>query len=183
MDYVVFDLELNSKIFKSKIPNEIIEIGAVKLDENLNKVGEFQSFIKPKVFRKLFPVVKRKTNISQCDIDNADCFKEVMDRFRAWLGEEYILCSWGHDDIHHFKENCKFNRRGYKWIKSHIDIQKHFSKLYGFSDGTRSSLANALKILEIPVEDCLHRAYIDAIYTAEVFVRIFDILEEKKVSH
>ena len=180
MNYIIFDLELNSKIFKSKLPNEIIEIGAVKVDDKLKQIGEFQAFVKPKIFRKLFPIVKRKTKINQKDIDDAESFKIVLDDFKDWIGgHEYILCSWGHDDFHHMKENCLFNRRSAKWINNHIDIQKHFSSLYGFASGTRSSLANALELLEITVDEDLHRADVDAKYTSEIFVRIFDKLDSQ----
>lgn len=60
MNYIIYDLELNSKPFKSKLPNEIIEIGAIKLDSDLKEIDTFQAFIKPHYFKKLFPVVKRK---------------------------------------------------------------------------------------------------------------------------
>ena len=48
-NFIIFDLEFNSV----KIPdtdkhiNEIIEIGAVKLDSNLNEIGSFNSTVKP----------------------------------------------------------------------------------------------------------------------------------------
>jgi DNA polymerase III epsilon subunit-like protein len=45
--------------------------------------------------------------------------------------------------------------------------------LYGFTAGTRSSLSNALELLEIPIEEELHRADVDAKYTAEIFIRVF----------
>ena len=59
MNYIVYDLELNSKPFKSHIPNEIIEIGAVKLNDNLQKLDSFSSFVKPRRFNKLFPIAMR----------------------------------------------------------------------------------------------------------------------------
>jgi len=78
MNYIVYDLELNSKPFKSSIPNEIIEIGAIKLNENLQEIGMFSSFIKPKYFKKLFSVVKQKTKITQEQINSADSFRNVI---------------------------------------------------------------------------------------------------------
>ena len=178
MDYIVFDLELNSKIFKSRLPNEIIEIGAVKLNDRLERVSSFQSFVKPKVHSKLFSIVKRKTNILQQDINNAQGFKDVLSSFKEWIGRDFILCSWGHDDIHHLKLNCQFNRSGSKWVSSYIDIQKHLSKIYNAPAGQRYSLTKALEILGIEVEGELHRADIDAKYTAEVFKRIFDRIHD-----
>lgn len=178
MNYIVFDLELNSKIFKSKTPNEIIEIGAIKLNERLECVDSFQAFVKPKVHKKLFPVVKRKTNILQQDINDAPNFRSVLLAFKEWIGRDYILCSWGHDDIHHLKLNCQFNKSGVKWIDSHIDIQKHFSRIYNAPAGQRYSLAKALELLGITVGEELHRADADARYTAEVFVRIYDKIDK-----
>jgi 3'-5' exoribonuclease 1 len=176
-NYIIFDLELNSKAFKSSRPNEIIEIGAVKLDSCLQNMGVFQSYVRPKVFRKLFPVIKRKTKIKQGDINDAPTFKEVLRSFKEWIGKDYVLCSWGHDDIHHLKANCEFNRRGTKWLNNHIDIQKQFSKLYNLPVGQRFSLKNALDALDISVEKDLHRADVDAKYTAEIFIRVFDKLD------
>lgn len=179
MNYIIFDLELNSKIFKSKVPNEIIEIGAVKLNDQLESVDFFQAFVKPKVHRKLFPVVKRKTNIQQQDVNDARSFKEVLAEFKKWIGSDYVLCSWGYDDIHHLKLNCQFNRYSSKWVDNYIDVQKHFSKIYDAPAGQRYGLSKALELLEIPVEDELHRADADAKYTAEVFVQIYSkIMDE-----
>ncbi|MCX7745700.1 MAG: exonuclease domain-containing protein [Clostridia bacterium] len=182
MNYIVFDLELNSKAFKSRIPNEIIEIGAVKLNENLEIEGVFQSFVKPKIFRKLFPIIKTKTGISQYEVNEAESFKVVLKRFKEWIGEEYILCCWGHDDIHHMRANCQFNRRNIDWLKDYIDIQRQFSKIFESPPGQRYSLEKALSVLEIDTEEDLHRAFIDAKYTAEIFKRIFDKLNLKGCS-
>ena len=46
MNYIVLDLEWNQAAYKSveeeDLPFEIIEIGAVKMDQNTNILGEFQ---------------------------------------------------------------------------------------------------------------------------------------------
>jgi inhibitor of KinA sporulation pathway (predicted exonuclease) len=177
MHYIIFDLELNSRVFKSRIPNEIIEIGAVKLDEELQVIGQFHSFVRPKVFRKLFPLIRKKTGIKQAEIDTADGFKDVLASFRQWIGNDYVLCSWGYDDIHHLKANCKFNRRGTDWLKRNMDIQREVSKLYQLPQGQRFSLKNALEHLNIPIIGRLHRADNDAEHTAKIFISVFDSLD------
>lgn len=177
MDYIVFDLELNSKPFKNRHPNEIIEIGAVKLNDNLEETGNFQCFVRPRLYKKLFSVVKNKTGINQEDISGAIGFRKAVAQFREWMGTDYILCSWGHDDIHHMRQNCKFNHMGAGWINQSIDVQKQVSRIFGLVRGTAYSLENALKALDIPVEGQLHRADSDARYTAEIFRRIFTKLE------
>ena len=58
MDYVIVDFEWNQSPYgkgtgKKKLPFEIIEIGAVKLDENRNIIDTFDAVIQPKVYKKL----------------------------------------------------------------------------------------------------------------------------------
>ena len=55
MNFIIFDLEWNNAYnYKLKRGmNEIIEIGAVKLDENLDVVDTFKQLIKPQLSRKL----------------------------------------------------------------------------------------------------------------------------------
>ncbi|MDQ2085859.1 3'-5' exonuclease [Herbivorax sp. ANBcel31] len=174
MNYIIYDLELNSKPFKSNLPNEIIEIGAVKLDKNLQEIGKFQAFIKPKYFKKLFSLVKRKTKITQEDINKADDFKKVIKNFQQWIGSDCVLISWGHDDIYNLSLNCRYNRIKIGWLKQNIDIQKQFSSIFNLPSSQRYSLKNALKLLEIEVLDDFHRALTDAEYTSKIFKCIFD---------
>ena len=57
-NYIVFDLEWNQSIEGKEhsiehFPFEIIEIGAVKLDEKLNMVSDFHGLITPQVYVEL----------------------------------------------------------------------------------------------------------------------------------
>lgn len=54
MYYIIMDLEWNNSYMKSaqRFVNEIIEVGAVKLDENLNTVSTFSEIIKPVLSKK-----------------------------------------------------------------------------------------------------------------------------------
>ena len=58
MNYIVFDLEWNQCPYgkgqeNERIPFEIIEIGAVKLNEEREKVAEFHRIIRPCVYRQM----------------------------------------------------------------------------------------------------------------------------------
>ncbi|UUZ92201.1 hypothetical protein LJK87_43485 [Paenibacillus sp. P25] len=48
MNYIVIDLEFNGRRHYNVYPMEIIEIGAVKLNEQLEIIDTFQSYIRPK---------------------------------------------------------------------------------------------------------------------------------------
>ena len=70
MYYIIFDLEWNNAYnYKTKKGfNEIIEIGAVKLDRNFNIVGTFKQLIKPQVSKKLSSRFKNLTHITSEEI-------------------------------------------------------------------------------------------------------------------
>ena len=58
MDYVIFDLEWNQCPYgkgkeNPKLPFEIIEIGAVKMDGERNVLGTFHRIVKPVVYQHL----------------------------------------------------------------------------------------------------------------------------------
>ena len=56
MNYIVMDLEWNQcpdgkEYANEKLPFEIIEIGAVKLNQNKEIVGRFHEIIRPQVYK------------------------------------------------------------------------------------------------------------------------------------
>ncbi|MEG1614303.1 MAG: 3'-5' exonuclease, partial [Oscillospiraceae bacterium] len=98
MQYVIMDLEWNTAYSHrfGKYINEIIEIGAIMLDENRETVSTFSSFIKPQIEKKLRSRVKILTNITNDDISDGESFLTVLENFNSWVGEEEtIFLSWG----------------------------------------------------------------------------------------
>ena len=76
MQYVVLDLEWNQptsyssyayKEVGGKLMFELIQIGAVKVDEYLNVIDSFSQFIRPVHYTKLNPRIRRITHIEQKD--------------------------------------------------------------------------------------------------------------------
>ena len=58
MNYIVFDLEWNQCPYgkdkeNQRLPFEIIEIGAVKLNGKKEMTGEFHRLVRPMVYKKL----------------------------------------------------------------------------------------------------------------------------------
>lgn len=55
MDYIVLDLEWNGAFSRrrKKYINEIIDIGAVRLNEKLKQVGSYSMLITPQIGKKL----------------------------------------------------------------------------------------------------------------------------------
>jgi DNA polymerase III epsilon subunit-like protein len=63
MDFIIMDLEWNNTYARKTkgFINEIIEIGAVKLDENLNFKDKFSCLVRPQIGKKLRGSVKELT--------------------------------------------------------------------------------------------------------------------------
>ncbi|WP_407313122.1 exonuclease domain-containing protein [Desulfosporosinus sp. SB140] len=183
MNYIVFDLEFNM-FFKFKegdlanpgLKNEIIQIGAVKLNKQLERIGEFNLLIKPVVYKRLNPYVKKKTNINTSRVVPRRSFMEAMESFKAWIGNEAVLCSWGQDDILGLRENCSFFGFNALIFDKFINIQKIYMKHEGLTK--QPSLESAVDGLEIEKSLPFHDAFSDAAYTADIFKKVYDFSED-----
>ena len=114
MNYIVFDLEWNqpysndiSFMKRTKMPltGEIIQIGAVKLNEKMDIIDHFTMFIKPQYLPRMHKHVCELTGITSRELDHGVPFKTAMQYFQKWCGDEYMLLSWGSDDILILREN------------------------------------------------------------------------------
>lgn len=167
MNYIVFDLEATCG--KGIDRSEIIEIGAVKLDDNLNIIDTFSYFVKPIINPSLTPFCKDLTSIKQEDVDNADIFPFVINLFKLFIGNDYWLCSWGHYDKKQLKSDCELHELPIDWINNHISLKHQFK----VSGGKRVGMKTALKLLDIPMTGTHHRGIDDSINITKIFVKCF----------
>jgi 3'-5' exoribonuclease 1 len=96
MNYIVFDLEATCWEGVDVGQNEIIEIGAVKINDQKQIISEFEKFVKPLKHPILSDFCISLTSITQEDVNNAEYFNTVAEEFKDWIGygaENYILCS------------------------------------------------------------------------------------------
>jgi len=179
MNYIVFDLEFNM-FFKFKegdlanpeLKNEIIQIGAVKLNEALETISSFDLIIKPVIYRRMNPYVKRKTNINTSRVVQGTPFLKAIESFHSWAGDDSVLCSWGHDDILALRDNCLFFGFGALTFDKFINIQQIYMKHRSLSK--QPSLESAVEDLEIEVSTPFHDALSDASYTAIIFRKVYN---------
>ena len=175
MNYIVLDLEWNQspdgKEYSYKdIPFEIIQIGAVKLDEKLQIVSEFDRYVKPQIYMKMHKIVEELLCISMDELtEKGEVFEIVIKDFLEWCGEDYIFCTWGSTDLIELQRNIYHYNIDYKPPKPFLfyDLQKLYS--INFSDGaTRITLQHAIEEQGINSEQEYHMAINDARYTARV---------------
>ena len=118
MNYIVLDLEFNQSFpFKTgkkvepnpECPFEIIQIGAVKLNEKFQQLDTFNYMIRPQIYPRLHPFVEKITGIHPEQLAGQPTFAEAYQAFLAFIGDEpAILCTWGGDDIKSLYRNIYF---------------------------------------------------------------------------
>ncbi len=167
MSYVILDLEWNTAFCKAhnKHVNEIIEFGAIKLDNKLNVVETFSYLVKPTVAKEIHPYVRELIDIDFNELKNAELtFPYVLDKFEEFLGDSTLL-TWSNTDLHALLDNCElhFLDDNLPFLKSFCDLQKYCEYSLGVSSSNRmlglSSCAQILGFVE--GENQTHRALDD----------------------
>ncbi len=180
-NYIVFDLEWNQGEKKTEeLQFEIVEIGAVRLNEQRQQTGTFSRLVKPQVYHEMFHITKDIIHLTMEDLKKGDPFPEVMQDFFEWCGEDPMFCTWGPLDLTELQKNMDYYDMDplTDGPMAFLDVQKLFSQSFG--DGrSRRALEAAIDQLEIPKDQPFHRAISDAIYTAEIFQRV----NENTLSH
>ena len=176
MNYVVVDLEWNqamsskSSVF-NKLPihlrGEIIEIGAVRLDEEMRPGEEFTIDVKPVYFRRMHYKVKKITGFDKERLAKGHSFPEALQIFRDWCGEDVTFLTWGCDDQGIMEQNIIIHDLDWDWIAGWVNLQMIYNLQTG-GDKNQKSLASAMEHFEIEQTRVAHDALGDAYNTALV---------------
>lgn len=179
MEYIVLDMEWNqawpgSSAAKKGLPihGEIIQIGAVRLLEDQTVADEFQILIQPHFYKKLNKKVSSLTGIKEARLKAEGVpFPEVVERFRAWCGEDVVFLTWGFDDIMILRENLAIHNLPSDWVLNWYNAQMIFNQQ---TDGTSNqrALKKAMEMLQIEATRPAHDALGDAYHTALICARL-----------
>lgn len=184
MNYIIFDLEFNQgysfekgakSTLNPKCPFEIIQIGAIKLNENFETVGTIDILVKPEIYTEINPFVKEITGMTIEQLDKGKSFKEMYSEFIEFIKtDRNVLCVWGVADIKELFRNIEYHELDTSLVPTeYINIQFYASKKLNCEKGINIGLGTASQLLNIPIENKFHDAFNDAYYTMEVFKRIY----------
>lgn len=166
----------DSKVNRSlEMPFEIIQIGAVKLDENLEIISTFNKYVKPSLYKEIHPFIQELTGISTDMLNDKELFPCVYNEFMKFIGhDDFVMCVWGLDDIKQLLRNIHFHElNSNNNLKRYMDIQSLASKEFNTPKGNRLGLKTAVEYWNIPVEHDFHNAINDAVYTAHIFRKVY----------
>lgn len=183
MRFVVVDLEATcwSEISQPALyaqqaeVSEIIEIGAVMLDDALQPIEEFQRFIHPVRCPILSDFCTSLTSITQADVERAERFVPVYEAFLAWMGgsKGVGLVSWGRYDHNQLvREATASGLPLPSWTP--LNAKEEFTAWVRSHTGQRLryGMGRAMTHLEIPFTGTAHRGIDDARNLVRIFQRL-----------
>ena len=203
MNYIVVDFEMNPIANRFKAEKEIccceiIEIGAVVMDESFMVLGEFKTLVKPQYNDVIEKRYETLTGINTNMVYGAPTFATAYDMFVKWCesyGSEYEIYAWSDNDykqvteemaLKHYTKECRLDN----WF----DFQKEYIHKLGLKRIV--SLEKALNYAGIDFEGRMHDALCDAKNTAELFAivrneerfnqvlkAVEEVLKPKKISN
>ena len=180
MKHVVVDLEMNpvSREFREvrrKLNEEVIEIGAVRLDENFQQEAEFQCYVKP----EYGPIKKHITSlmgITQAMVADKKTYAACFQDFVDWVGEEETkIYSWSMSDIKQLRSECRYKLPDFdiEWLNERwVDLQQEFDDRLGLHNSL--ALKHALGAMDHKFEGTQHTALADAINTSAILTLMQD---------
>ena len=171
MEYIVMDMEWNQALTFSEmvkdplfLTGEIIQIGAIKLNQTLEVVDSFNEQIAPQYYTELHPKVAEITKLSNRDLQKGKGFHTVFNSFCDWCGDDFVFLVWGTEDLRILRKNMDLHSIDTSFMPPCFNLQNIFVAQVTH-DTKQYALANALAIVgEVPFDS--HDALNDARSTA-----------------
>lgn len=175
MNYIVIDLEWNQSASgqtgeNPRLPFEIIEIGATKLDEKFNIIDQYGSIIKPRIYRRLQSRIRELLNYDESLLRTGRPFDVLFREFKKWCGDDFIFCTWGPLDLTYLQQNMDFYYlKNFTFPLKFYNLQEIYAINHYDDKYQIPSLEKVVHELNIPIHEPFHCAKNDAYYTAKVF--------------
>lgn len=176
---VVLDLEMSRVPGNSSFAHshEIIQIGAVMLDEDYMVISEFSTYVHPE-YSKVDQFITRLTGIEKSNTDTAPSLKDAVELFMDWMNHFKLgnIYTWSETDFSQLSYELNYKKLqdskteqlmcADRWV----DYQEIFGERYGYNRAV--SLEDALAYSEIFPEGRAHNGLDDAFNTAQLISKL-----------
>lgn len=180
MQHIFLDFEMNpipreNTEARAVVLSEIIQIGAVRLNEDYQLVDRFSLNVRPEL-NVVQQNITALTGITQADVANAPLLADALKRFAQWIGEGPVrIYSWSNTDRKQVFRECTL--KGIdppKPFRRWMDFQRIYTRLLGLSRRSPLSLKNALGSTDADFEGSQHSAVADAENSASLLTLVKD---------
>lgn len=190
MKYYALDLEFNQHFdFPDKnggrpepaCPSEIIQIGVALMDESFNITEKKSTLIKPRIYPRIHPYVRRITGLSSDELNDAPSFEDVFEEFFGFaFYERAVFCTWGSDDVKDLYKNILYYGLNAKALtRRYLNVQRLFAVHAQTPPNMQTGLKTAAETLGFQISEPFHDALNDAVYTAKILKLL---LEDENVA-
>ena len=171
---IFIDLEMNTTdtrlVRRKKLKNEVIEIGAVRMDDAFHPLDRFRIFVRPQYNGVIERKIYKLTGISNGAVSDAVSLPEALDALEAWCGSDgYEIYAWSTSDLCQLRKECGFKGIDSVFLDEMVqwhDFQEDFRQMLG--EKNILSLRNAMHRAGLEPEGSLHDASWDAYNSARL---------------
>lgn len=181
MNYVILDLEWDSVFYKpqKRFINQILQIGAVKLDSEFNLIDSFEATIKSEISNKVTGRFAKLTGITNEVMRAGIPFSTAVENYNAWVGDNAVTMTWSNSDLYTILENEDTLLNGLRFkIEKYLDLQvfiQNEMRLKGYEDKNQISLEAAAEKLEIETDGIdFHTAKDDSLVCAFLLKKCYN---------
>lgn len=176
MDYVILDLEWDTAYSKKhgRFVNQIIQIGAVKLDKEFNVLSVFKQTISSQIQKKVTKRFTELTGITTEEMQVGIPYEKALEKYNKWCGKDIITITWSNSDLFTIIDNNRLflDEGNSMYIGRYVDLQSYVQnelRLKGEKVANQISLSNAAEFFNISTESYdLHTALDDSRITAAI---------------
>ena len=176
MEYIILDLEWDSVYFPpaKRFVNQILQIGAVKLNDDFEIVDTFEATIRSSVSKKLSSRFTELTGITKEQMLSGVSLECAVEDYNRFASSAQVTMTWSDTDLYTIVDNQKTLLKGkhkFEFCK-YLDLQKLVQgelRQRGHECKNQISLESAASLFEINTENFeLHTALDDSLLCAEL---------------
>lgn len=178
MNYIILDMEWNQALSNAQMVRspvmlygEIIQIGAIKVNERFEYLDKIKINVRPKFYKKMNSHVEKITGITDEQLKTGETFPTAFKRFSQWCGADFRFITWGFDDLGILADNLALHDLDTGFGADYINLQLIYNRQLK-SEHLQCALSTAAEALEIPLDVQVHDAFNDAFLTFEVCKRL-----------
>ena len=151
---------------------EIVEIGAVMLDERYHEISSFQTYVRPEYNDKIEKQCTKVTGITTETVADAPVLWTALQQCVQWCGSESLtVYAWSDSDLKQLKRELNLKeiecKELHRLCDHWEDFQRTFCDLLGIEK--RVALKHAINAIQSEFDGAEHDALWDARNTAKIF--------------
>lgn len=181
MNYIILDLEWDSVFYKpqKRFINQILQIGAVKLNQSFDVIDTFEVTIRSEISNKVTGRFTKLTGITNEAMRAGVPFREAVNTYNAWVGDNTVTMTWSNSDLYTILENEETLLSGERFkIEKYLDLQvfiQNEMRLNGYEDKNQISLEAAAEKLQISTDGIdFHTAKDDSLVCAFLLKKCYN---------